>query len=578
MRSLRRQLLIAGTVTVVLFASGAGVRAEVPDPSDRIDEIFAGWNRTDQPGAAVAVVRDGDIVFQNAYGMADLERGVALTTQSVFEIGSISKQFTAMCVLLLEHDGKLTLDDDIRATIPEMPVYDEPITIRHLLHHTSGIRDIETLVPLAGIPWVNYQSPADQLELIARQKELNFPPNSRFLYSNSGYLLLGLIVERVSGRSLKDFAEERIFEPLGMLHTVFWDDPKQIVANRAIAYSSDDEGNWGMEMWNMPFAGPAGLYSTLGDLALWDANFYDNQLGGGSDLIDRMETSGVLDSGEETGYASGLDLGTRWNLPRVRHGGAWMGYRAYMTRFPEQHLSMIFLSNAASIDVSTSEITRLFLEDVLDDADAGAVAFEPPETVTLSAETLASFEGDYWAESAGLLRTIEVKDGALHYLRGEGNATELAALKPGSFIMTNLDVRVDVLFKTVDDKLEDSDTPASMTVLIEGGEELVFTAVTPPTGTELSDAAGDYWSEELQRELSLRTDNNRLLVSWADEKDPTPAVAIDADHFLVRQFVPVPWSPMDATLRAKRDGAGRIVGLTFDCEMVSGIAFVKRGV
>ena len=198
MRSHRRQQWILGTITFLIFATGSWAQEQPLSLSKQIDELLAGWSRTDGPGAAVAVVRDGKIVFQNAYGMADLERGVALTPQSAFEIGSISKQFTAMCVLLLEHDGKLALDDDIRVTIPEMPTYEEAITLRHLLHHTSGIRDIETLVPLAGLPWVNYQSPAEQLELIARQKALNFSPNSRFLYSNSGYVLLALVVERVS--------------------------------------------------------------------------------------------------------------------------------------------------------------------------------------------------------------------------------------------------------------------------------------------------------------------------------------------------------------------------------------------
>jgi len=575
LRAHRWQQWIIVAIAFLIFAAGAGAQEQSTNFSRQVDELLAEWNRTDAPGAVVAVVRDGKIVFQNAYGMADLERGVALTPQSAFEIGSISKQFTAMCVLLLEHDGKLALDDDIRATIPEMPAYEETITLRHLLHHTSGIRDIETLVPLAGLPWVNYQSPSDQLKLIARQKALNFSPNSRFLYSNSGYFLLALVVERVSGRSLRDFAEERIFEPLGMRNTVFWDDPKQVIANRAIAYSPNPDGGWGMEMWNLPFAGPAGLYTTVGDLALWDANFYDNRLGGDAELIERMETSGVLDDGEATEYAFGLDVRTKWGLPAVRHGGAWMGYRAFMMRFPKQRLTMIFLSNASSIDFRGTSIARLYLADHLD-SDDDDVVFEPPETIELSPEELASYEGAYWAESAGLLRTIEVRDGSLHYVRGEDNTTELGAVEPGNFFMLETDFRVDVVFNTGAENPEGTLAARTMTVVIEGDDDLVFNVVTPPSGADLSNLAGNYWSDELQRELHLQVDEDRLLVFWAGDPKPARALPIGTDNFLIRQFIPVPWSPMDVRLRAERNADGQIVRLTLDCRMVSGIVLTRR--
>jgi CubicO group peptidase (beta-lactamase class C family) len=267
-------------IACTLFLS-QGVLAESDAPSipAQIDAMFADWNRSDAPGVAVGVIQNGEFVYQNAFGMADLERRVALTPRSVFEIGSVSKQFTAMCILLLEKRGKLQLDDDIRTYIPEMPVYERPITIRHLLHHTSGIRDIETLYPLAGWPYANYYSEAQQLDLITRQQALNFPPGDQYLYSNSGYLLLATIVHRVSGKTLREFAEERIFRPLGMTHTVFYDTPTQVIPERAIPYSRGEDGSYEMELWYLPFAGPSGLYTSIDDLARWDANFYDNQLG-----------------------------------------------------------------------------------------------------------------------------------------------------------------------------------------------------------------------------------------------------------------------------------------------------------
>ena len=184
-------------LTAITFAE-----AVPPSVAEKIDLLFEDVARSDAPGIAVAVIRDGEIVYRNAFGMADLERRVALTPDSVFEIGSVSKQFTAMSILLLEKDGKLSLDDDVRFYVPELPAYERPVTLRHLLHHTSGIRDIETLLPLVGWLYPNYLSPDDQLELIARQRALNFPPGDQFLYSNSGYLLLAEVVGRVSGENL----------------------------------------------------------------------------------------------------------------------------------------------------------------------------------------------------------------------------------------------------------------------------------------------------------------------------------------------------------------------------------------
>jgi CubicO group peptidase (beta-lactamase class C family) len=557
--------LPAGVICILLLAGTAVAQDEAPKLTDQVDELFAAWNRTDSPGAAIAVIRDGRIIYQNAYGMADLERGVAITPRSAFEIGSISKQFTAMSVLLLEIDGALSIDDDIRAHLPEIADYGETVTIRHLLHHTSGIRDIETLIPLAGINWFNYYSVDEQIELIARQKALNFEPGSRYLYSNSGYLLLAEIVERVSGKPLRDFAEERIFEPLDMQHTVFWDRPEQIVPNRALAYGPDGEGGWGNETWNMPFPGPAGLYTTVGDLALWDANFYDNRLGGGAELIECMETSGVLDDGKETGYAFGLFVDSLWGLQRVSHGGAWQGYRAGLMRFPEQRLSVALLSNASEIEVRSSQIARLYLADAIEPGGEGG-AFEPPETVQLSDEQLASYAGRYWSEEAGLLRTMEVRDGTLFYVRGGGNDTELGAVEPAKFFMTGLSFLLEVEF----------DTEAGTMAVIQNDDPLMFDAVPPPSGEDLGDLVGSYWSEELERELRLRADDGRLFASWADEEEATPAQAIRFDEYLVPTFVPVPWSPMDVRLEFERDEAGTVSGLTLSCEMVSGVEMVRR--
>jgi len=559
---------IAGLL-ILLTVLGHALASETPDFAPQVGELFAAWDNDDRPGAAVAVIRNGEIVYQKGFGMADLERGVPITPESVFEIGSISKQFTAMCILLLENDGKLALDDDIRTYVPEMLEYERQITVRDLLHHISGVRDIETLVPLAGMPWFNYYSDEQMLELITRQKALNFPPGEQFLYSNSGYVLLARIVSRVSGQSLRDFAQERIFGPLGMEHTVFWERPGQVVPNRALAYSPQGEDAYRLEMWNMPFAGPAGLYTTVGDLALWDTNFYDNKLGGGAALIEKMETPGLLENGESSGYAAGLVVSTHSGLPVISHGGAWMGYRAGLRRYPEQHLSIALLSNAASMNVGADQIANLYLADDLEASEQQSTGDEPPTVIELEAAELARYEGTYWNESDSLLRTIEVREGKLQYVRSNGNATELGAVEAGRFFMLGLQILVSVEF-------HGSDESRTMTVRVENQETLLFEPLPSSSDDVLAAYSGAYWSDELRRELQVNVEGNEILASWADEESHTAGRLVRTDIAVLPQFVPVPWYPQDTRLLFERDDTGVITGLSLTCDMVRGISFEKR--
>ena len=570
MKRLHWNVLAGLVVGSVFLAQGAEAESATPTVSAQIDELFAERNNSAAPGLVAAVIQDGRIVYENAFGMADLERGVALTPRSVFEIGSVSKQFTAMCILLLEQDGKLSLDDDVRAYFPELPEYEHPITIRHLLHHTSGIRDIETLVPLAGWHYTNYYSPARQLELITRQQELNFAPGTKFLYSNSGYLLLAYLVERVSGQTLRGFAEERIFRPLGMRHTVFWDTPGQIIKDRAIPYSTGPEGSYQMAMWYLPFAGPSGLYTTVQDLALWDANFYDNKLGGGTELIEKMITPGTLNDGKSTDYAAGLFVSDYGGQAVIEHGGAWMGYRAQVSRFPERRLTVIFLSNASSIGVPVSSIADLLPGAVPATPEPQSSESEAPSTIDLPLDALAEYEGTYWSEPDLLLRTIEVRDGVLHYVRSEENTTELGALEADRFVMIDVGGHVEVEFAT-----GNGIQARSMTVTIEEEESTQFKRLESLPAESLADHEGRYWSDELERELRLESEDGRIQLGWADDALRVPTVQIGPDDLLARQFVEVPWYPQDVRILLERDDSNQVTGLSLSCDMVRGLAFVR---
>ena len=277
--------------------------------TDKVDELFTDWNKSDSPGCAIAIIKDGEVIYSRGYGIANLEHDIPISTTSVFDIASTSKQFVAMSVALLARQSKLFLDDKIQAYLPEIQHYQQPITIRHLIHHTSGLRDYIILMDLSGFCWDNHCPNDEIISLIARQQELNFQPGTEYLYSNTGYLLLGEIVKRVSGKSLRAFTDEHIFVPLKMNHTHFRDDFREIIRDRATGYTPKDNGGFKIDMSLLDVVGDGGLHTTVDDLCLWDANFYQNIIGGyGKDLIDEMLVPGKLNNGEVLNYAFGLEI------------------------------------------------------------------------------------------------------------------------------------------------------------------------------------------------------------------------------------------------------------------------------
>jgi CubicO group peptidase (beta-lactamase class C family) len=331
--------------------------------SPDVDHIFAEFARDDSPGCALGVVRDGQLVLTRGYGSAHLDHSIPNGPDAVYYSGSVSKQFTAAAVALLAVEGRLGLDDDVRRYIPELPAYGAPITIRHLVHHTSGIRDIYTLMSLAGLRMEDVMTDEDALALITRQRELNFTPGDDYLYSNSGYWLLGQVVERVTGQTLSAFAAEHIFRPLGMTRTHFHDDARAIVPGRAMSYGGDARSGFRVAyLGNFDKVGAGGLYTTLGDLARWDANFYNPVIGGRA-FLDLMHTRGVLNSGDTIPYAFGIEVRERGGRRIVRHSGSLMGFRADLVRYPDDRFSVLTLCNLGSIDAGAyaDRVAELYL-------------------------------------------------------------------------------------------------------------------------------------------------------------------------------------------------------------------------
>ncbi len=342
---------------------------------------------------------------------------------------------------LLEEEGALSLDDSLRKFLPQMPEYAEEITIRHLIHHTSGLRDYLTLAEIAGIRDDDYFTDAEVVDLLARQKELNFKPGEEHLYSNSGYFLLSQIVKKASGKSLREYAEKKIFQPLGMTNTHFHDDHTRIVKNRASGYAPKKGGDFVISMTTLPMTGDGGVFTSVEDLFLWDQNFYDNRLGeSGRELIGKIQTPGVLNSGEKLDYAFGLGIREHKGLTVVSHGGAFVGFRADMIRFPEQRFSVICLANLSTFDSSgmARRVADIYLADLIKDKGGDKTKREPekPKFIELSEveptpEELRTYVGKYYSEEVDTAYFLRFKNGKL-FMRHENphRSYPKAALKP----------------------------------------------------------------------------------------------------------------------------------------------------
>ena len=398
------------TLAALVFAFAAMVQA--PSPAPNVDKVFARWTAA-TPGCAVGVGVGGKAVLERAYGMADLEHDVPNAPDTIFEAGSVSKQFTAAAVLLLARDGKLSIDDPVRKYIPELPDYGAPLTIRHMLTHTSGLRDWGEVAGIAGWPrTTRVHTHAHVLDIVSRQKALNFTPGTAWSYSNTGYNLAAIIVARVSGQPFADFTRERIFAPLGMTHTSWRDDYTRIVKHRAIAYDSQPDGYH----QDMPFEnvhGNGGLLTTVGDLLRWNENFVSPKVGD-AEFLAEEQTPGQFNDGTVHDYAFGLYVGEYRGVRQISHSGSTAGYRAFLTRYPDQHVSVAVLCNAGNANPTqyAHDVAESYLGRALGPAPAAPAGGrgEAPAAAPFHPDTaeLRAYAGRYTSDEAETVFTIAV--------------------------------------------------------------------------------------------------------------------------------------------------------------------------
>ena len=375
-------------LSLLLIALPGRSHSQVSDSlAKKIDRVFGEWDKTNSPGCALAVVKNGKVIYSRGYGMSNMEYSIAITPASIFHVASISKQFTAAAIQRLALEGKLSLNDDVRKWVPEVPDFGARITLANLIHHTSGLRDQWDLQVLAGWREGDLITEDDVLEMLHRQQGLNFRPGEEYLYCNTGYTLLGVVVKRVTGVSLRRYADSVFFQPLGMSSTHFHSDHSEIVPNRTSAYVKD-EGKWKIDIPVFDTYGATSLFTTVGDLAKWDENFYTAAVGGRA-FIDAMLQPGTFNNGAEQSYASGLALGEYKGRRTVEHAGADAGYRANFLRFPEEHFSVIVLANLGDINPANRcrQVADLFLPSRAADASPNA---------TVDTATTGKWVGDYF--------------------------------------------------------------------------------------------------------------------------------------------------------------------------------------
>ncbi|MEQ1690458.1 MAG: serine hydrolase domain-containing protein [Gemmatimonas sp.] len=557
---------VAATITLLAVVTAAADAQQIVGLRDaralRTDSIFRRFDRTDSPGCAVGVFQDGALLYGRGYGMASLELGVPLTTRSVLDVGSISKQFTAMAILLLQQEGKLSLEDPLRKHFPEMPAYADKVTLRTALSQTSGLRDLWTMWGQTGRTFAG--DTIDALRVITRSAETNYVPGERYLYTNSGWILAAQLVYRKTGKTLAQFAEERIFAPLGMRDTRYFGDATTVIPGLATAYSPRAGGyRVARNSYDGAIVGAGGVHTTVEDFGRWLAN-YDVATVGSREIIGVMTTATKLNdgtpakSGGTMAYAIGLTVGTMRGLTVVAHGGSWAGYRGHFLRFPGQRFAVSTFCNhsAAGPDSLAANVAGIYLGDRMqpDSAAIWRAALAAARREETNPTSLRALTGVWRNVERGEVRRTRVVGDSLIGIATE--RTHLVPLVGGQFRQgASTQIRFD----------GESTAPARMLVSTSA-ETVVFTRADTAvlTPAKRAEYAGEYRNDEIESTHTWVVEKDTLVV-YANSRrlgalDPTYV-----DGFLRGTSV----------IDVQRDSRGRITGFTLQAGRVRNLRFTR---
>jgi CubicO group peptidase (beta-lactamase class C family) len=533
--NLRRTLLL--TLLAIAGSANAATAASATRDS-QLDSVFGKWTGL-TPGCVAGASIAGQAPLVRAYGMADLEHDIKNGADTIFEAGSVSKQFTAAAVLLLAHDGSLSLDDPVRKFIPELPDYGAPLTLRHMLTHTGGLRDWGSVMYVAGWPrGTRVYTHAHVLDIVSRQRALNFAPGTRWSYSNTGYNLAAIVVERVSGMPFQDFTRRRIFEPLGMTRTSWRDNHARVVKGRAVAYVASPQGF----TQQMPFEnvyGNGGLLTTVGDLLKWNENFSAPRVGDAA-FVAGLQERARLNDGRTLGYALGLMHMEHRGAPEVSHGGVTGGYSSFLARYPAQQLSIAVLCNVLQMtDDSAHAVADLYLP----------VAPLPSPQSEWTERQLAAYPGIYRSADTGLYLNV-IRDQSALRLGSGAMLTPRGRSRLGIGNRTTLEIR--------------DDGTARLEDVFGGWDILERVAASSPGVQELQRLTGKYSSQDAAMTVTVALNNDKLVMHRGVDTLELAPIYVDAFSF------------PGGSITFKRNSAGAPTLFTLSVDRLWNLPFVRE--
>lgn len=511
------------------------VEAKATTPEKQVDQLMSTIVSADKPGATIAVSKGDQLLLNKGYGLADLEYNVPNGSKTIFHIASVSKQFTAFSVALLADQGKISLDDDVRKYITELPDFGQKITIRHLIFHTSGLRDQWDLLALAGWRLDDVITREQVLRVMSHQKDLNFKPGDEFSYCNTGYTLLAEIVRRVGGKSFGDWTTENIFKPLGMNNTFFYEDHERIVKNRAYSYDNRG-GEVKKSVLSYATAGATSLFTTAEDLVKWSDNFSTMKVGNAK-VMKQMEERGVLNKGDTLGYAFGQGIGRYRGLKTADHGGADAGYRSFLLRFPEQKYTIVVLSNLGSFNTGriAYRIADIYMKDLLKQEPKAAepTPVAPRDVIQVSSELLKLYSGQYELRP-GLVVTMRLENDKLV---GQATGQPSFVLVPktdSEFFIAEINAKI-TFNRTNENTVEEF-------LLDQGGNKLTARRIKEfnPAALDLSKYEGVYYSPELETRYTIAVEDGNLVAQHIRHEPvklrPASATLFNCDAWFMGQL------------------------------------------
>jgi CubicO group peptidase (beta-lactamase class C family) len=536
-------------LTLAVIALALVTPAHARDKTSEIDKIFS-WATPDGPGCVCEVSQHGKVVVSRAYGSADLERNVPLSPASIFDAGSLMKQFVAAAILLQVEAKKVSLTDDVHTYIPELPDYGHKITINHLITHTSGIRDWAAMLPLS-------DSKENALTVILRQRGLNCVPGDEWSYSSSGFVLAREVVARTSGMSFREFAAKRLFEPLGMKSTSFNEDMRDVVKNRAVAYNREERG-WRMAMMLDTERGGGGILTTAGDLLIWNDALTNHKLS--AFVSQKLQEPTTLNNGRKLDYGRGLFLSRYRGSVELGHTGSADGYKSYLGRFPEQGLSIAIMCNSGDGTDRREFAYRIFDLFVPDDGKVHAEDGPPPAVAADIAADVEKKTGLFLDEKSGDFMRLAMDRGRFRIAGGPGlePLSKDRFRRWGAFVMFMSQDAFELSFAS----------PDQFELKSMEGKKTVYRRVTPwvPAAGDLKAFAGRYESNELGTVFGVEPKGDGL------------AVRLEHAPGQLLEFKPVTTDTFQfsrMTVRFVRDKGGNVVGLDYTNPLLRGVKFTR---